>query len=574
MYWITEGTFYRQNISMYSNATCFASVHPEIQELFKVTYTSIGVFSINPFDENQFAYSIDSNGSELFALYIHDIGLNSTLLISNNTYNSLEWAQEGLKTLVYYNIVDEISGTPRFIYSTCISCHLKTKVAVYKEDDISLITELESSSDGSLIILKVSGQVTSECLVMSRINSTGFKSITGRKSNVYTQIDYGTNNYYIRTNENADTFKILKLNSAGFQTLWYDNEIYCDDFTLFENFLVIFGWRNASRVIKLLDLWNLLIRELDILNSVSSIAKLKHKYKSNYFRFSNSSFLDQVNYYSVDLDTRVITRLSATNDGFSKSFIQSRIYVPSQDNVLIPITLCFNKTFHDKLLMNVYGAYGGISTPDFNADIFPLLNRGFVYAICHPRGDADFGPDWYKKGKFQFKINSIKDTIACMKGLVDLGYVEKGKIALSARSAGGLVAGGVMNIDQEYASVIVAQVPFVDSIGDMIDEKVPWTAYEWTEWGDPRRDEGIFKAMLEYSPYHNLKLCGTKSMMVTAGMNDARVAVWEPVKYVARMRRVCSIKSNLLLRVDEGGHQVSDRMNEIAHIYAFILDRI
>ena len=39
--------------------------------------------------------------------------------------------------------------------------------------------------------------------------------------------------------------------------------------------------------------------------------------------------------------------------------------------------------------MYAYGAYGGVNEVEFDANLFSLLDRGWVYAFAHIRGDAD-----------------------------------------------------------------------------------------------------------------------------------------------------------------------------------------
>jgi oligopeptidase B len=66
---------------------------------------------------------------------------------------------------------------------------------------------------------------------------------------------------------------------------------------------------------------------------------------------------------------------------------------------------------------------------------------------------------------------------------------------------------------------------------------------------------------------------------VTAGLNDPRVAYWEPAKWVAKLRAVRKGSSTILLKTNMGfGHGgASDRYESIredALRYAFILDRL
>src|SRR6185437_17016223 len=102
-------------------------------------------------------------------------------------------------------------------------------------------------------------------------------------------------------------------------------------------------------------------------------------------------------------------------------------------------------------------------------------------------------------------------------------------------SAGGLLQGAAMGLAPHRWAGVVAEVPFVDCVNSMLDETAPLTVIEWDEWGDPRRPED-FAWMMAYSPYDNPPLGYRPPLLVTGSVNDPRVLVHEPAKWVARLR--------------------------------------
>jgi oligopeptidase B len=85
--------------------------------------------------------------------------------------------------------------------------------------------------------------------------------------------------------------------------------------------------------------------------------------------------------------------------------------------------------------------------------------------------------------------------------------------------------------------------------------------------------------MLSYSPYDNVERKAYPTMLVTTGLNDPRVAYWEPAKWVARMRTMKTDDNVLILRTNMGaGHGGSsgryDALREQAFRYAFILHNL
>ena len=86
--------------------------------------------------------------------------------------------------------------------------------------------------------------------------------------------------------------------------------------------------------------------------------------------------------------------------------------------------------------------------------------------------------------------------------------------------------------------------------------------------------EDEFKALLEMDSYHHLK-DGVKypATLSTAGVNDPRVIVWEPAKFVARLQAANASENPILFRVDyESGHGSDAKtkaFNEFADIMSF-----
>jgi oligopeptidase B len=123
---------------------------------------------------------------------------------------------------------------------------------------------------------------------------------------------------------------------------------------------------------------------------------------------------------------------------------------------------------------------------------------------------------------------------------------------------------------------VMAEVPFVDVVTTMLDASLPLTVIEYDEWGNPQ-DPEAYAYMRSYSPYDNIAVQDYPHMLVTAGLNDPRVAYWEPAKWTAKLRAMKTDQNRLLLRTNMGaGHAGAsgryDVLREIAFKYAFILD--
>lgn len=128
----------------------------------------------------------------------------------------------------------------------------------------------------------------------------------------------------------------------------------------------------------------------------------------------------------------------------------------------------------------------------------------------------------------------------------------------------------------------------------MFDSSIPWTAFEFEEWGNPN-DPEIYETMKMYCPYSNIdgeKLANNEypDILVIGGMNDARVAYFEPLRLVAKMRNerdFYRIKNNMettssdrkiLLQLEDVGHDGSGgiyaTLDSLAFQYAFLISKL
>ncbi len=138
------------------------------------------------------------------------------------------------------------------------------------------------------------------------------------------------------------------------------------------------------------------------------------------------------------------------------------------------------------------------------------------------------------------------------------------------------MTGAVANEAPELWGAVVSHVPFVDVLNTILDETLPLTEIEWSEWGNPIADKVAFELIRSYSPYDQVRRQAYPPMLVTAGLNDPRVTYWEAAKYVAKLRALKTDDNPLLLKTNMGaGHAGRsgryDSLREVAEEYAFVL---
>jgi oligopeptidase B len=300
-------------------------------------------------------------------------------------------------------------------------------------------------------------------------------------------------------------------------------------------------------------------------------------------RFNYTSLITPRSIYDYNMQTRTreLKKQDEVLGGYDPSrYSSERILARAPDGTSIPMSLVYRKgTVRDgknPTLLYGYGSYGASSDPGFSSNRVSLLDRGFIYAIAHIRGGGEMGRLWYDDGKLLKKKNTFNDFIACAEHLIAEKYTAPDHLAIQGGSAGGLLMGAVTNMRPDLFHAVVAQVPFVDVINTMSDPSIPLTVIEYEEWGNPNQREA-YDYMLSYSPYDNVERKAYPNILITAGLNDPRVAYWEPAKWAAKLRATKTDRKCLLLKTNMGaGHGGAsgryDRLKEVAFDYAFVLD--
>jgi prolyl oligopeptidase len=226
------------------------------------------------------------------------------------------------------------------------------------------------------------------------------------------------------------------------------------------------------------------------------------------------------------------------------------------------------------VLLAAYGSYGLSQFPAFGTRTMATVPNGIDYAVCHVRGGGELGEAWRLGGKDANKPNTWRDLIACGEDLIARGYTRKDLLFIFGGSAGGITMGRAMEERPDLFAGVLDLVPGANATRSEFSaggpENIP-------EFGTVKDAQG-FKNLLAMDSVLNVKP-GVKypPIMITTGLNDPRVASWEPAKLAARLRTAGPTEP-VLLRVDEkAGHGIGSTKTQNDELYAdivtFILSR-
>jgi len=252
----------------------------------------------------------------------------------------------------------------------------------------------------------------------------------------------------------------------------------------------------------------------------------------------------------------------------------------SKDGTKVPVNILMKKgTKRDganPVLLYGYGAYGVNETPRFSLFNRVWLDHGGIFAAVNLRGGGEFGEAWHLAGNLADKQNVFDDMIAAAEHMIARGYTRADKLAALGGSNGGLTMGAIFTQRPELFRAIVSVVGIYDMLRV---ELTPNGAFNVTEFGTVK-DPAHFKALLAYSPYHNVK-DGTAypAILITTGENDGRVDPYESRKMAARLQAANPKGRPALLRVsmDTGhgiGTSLEKRVEETADEIAFLMSQL
>lgn len=501
---------------------------------------------------------------------------------------AIEWANDN-KT-VYYIKKDAQTLRSFQVYRHVLGTPQSSDELVFEEKDERFEVDLDKSLNNKYILIVAASSTTTEYLLIDAdaTNPTPQVFLKREQGHEY-ELQVHTNGFYILTNKNAENRKVVFSKPLPTSIETCVEIIPTDKDRLIESIVVVNSHlfaeerTNGLEQIRLLDLSNNSSQYIKVNEETYTIGIWEiNNYNTTRIEYSYNSMTTPTTLYSQDLKTgekSLIYQYELLDKNFKPSDYESkRIWAVANDGTKIPISLVYKKGTDlstAPCFLYGYGSYG-ITIPDvFSATRLSLLDRGFVHAVAHIRGEKYMGEQWYQNGKFLAKRNTFSDFINCAEYLGMQHFCDPEKIYINGGSAGGLLMGAVVNTAPYLFKGVIADVPFVDVVTTMLDETIPLTVGEYEEWGNPN-EEQYYYYMLSYSPCDNIRKMDYPNLYITTSYHDSQVQYWEPLKWIAKIREYRT-NSNLLLmdcNMDAGhggGSGRSSERLEIAKMYTFIL---
>lgn len=554
-------------------------------------YFNLGSLTVS--EDNKLAlFSTDLIGRRQYTLQVKNLETGEILGDKiENTTGGATWANDN--QTFFYTKKDDVTLRSDKIYRHSLGAKSSADVLVFHEKDETFNTFVYKEKSNKYLIIGSGSTVSNEYRFLDANNPKGeFKLFQKRERDLEHNISYYNGDFYIVTNKDGATnFKVMKCSEkATSKENWVDliphrKDFFVEDVEIFKNYLVISERNNGLNKLRIMS-WDKTKDYYLPFESETYVAytTTNLEFDTEILRYGYQSMItpnSTIDFNMTSQEKTVLKEQQVLGGKFDKNnYTEERIWATAADGTKIPMSMVYRKGMKkdgkNPVLQYAYGSYGYTIDPYFSTSRLSLIDRGFVYVICHIRGGQYMGREWYENGKMLKKMNTFTDFVDCSKHLIKEKYTSAEHLYAQGGSAGGLLMGVITNLAPELYNGIVSQVPFLDVVTTMLDESIPLTTGEFDEWGNPKNKE-YYDYMLSYSPYDNLRAMAYPNILITSGFHDSQVQYWEPTKYVAKLRTLKTDKNKLFLdtNMDAGHGGASGRyeaLKEGAKVYAFILD--
>ncbi len=297
-----------------------------------------------------------------------------------------------------------------------------------------------------------------------------------------------------------------------------------------------------------------------------------------YFTYSSYSVPDSV--YQLDLTsgTAALWRAPHVSGLTAHDYETTRVTYTGKDNTKIGMFIVSKREARrdgpQPAILEGYGGFDAPITPEFSPAVAAWLQMGGIYAQPNIRGGGEYGRDWHEAGTKKRKQASFDDFISAAEYLIAQGWTRASRLAITGHSNGGLL---VAAVEEQRPDLFAAAVPRA-AVTDMLRFRESRIGKRFeSEYGSVD-NQGEFKAMFAYSPYHNVQPnIDYPATLVITGDHDDVVFPAHSFKFVAAMQYANPRGRPILLSVElgtghEGSHSVAQTIEDTASMTAFILE--
>jgi len=297
--------------------------------------------------------------------------------------------------------------------------------------------------------------------------------------------------------------------------------------------------------------------------------------------FAYASFNAPTTIYRYETTTGAATVFREPMVDFAgEEYSVEQFFYRSKDGTRVPMFVTRRRDVPlDGTAPTVLYGYGGFNiaeTPGFSVAVAGWLEMGGIYAVGNIRGGSEYGEAWHKAGTKLEKQNVFDDFIAAAEYLIAEGFTSTPRLAILGGSNGGLLVGAVTN---QRPELFGAALPAV-GVMDMLRFHQFTAGRFWVDDYGSAEDPDEFRALLAYSPYHNVRP-GTQypPTLISTADTDDRVVPGHSFKYAAALQAAQAGDAPVLIRIEtRAGHgagtSTEKEIEEWADRWAFLVEHL
>ncbi|MCC8088580.1 MAG: prolyl oligopeptidase family serine peptidase [Rikenellaceae bacterium] len=434
------------------------------------------------------------------------------------------------------------------------------------------------SEDGKYLVIIASEGTSGDGIIIINLTDGSTERLIEEFSSDYRYISCRNDILMLITNESASNGRIIGVNllTKKITEIVPEKDIVLEDAVIFDKGFILKYVKDVNNCLIYQDIETGIEKEIFTPHN-GSIFLHKGTDSSAVF-FSVKNYLNPATVYLATDKNIAPYKFKTSELPFNpEDFITKQIFYDSPDGTKIPMFISHKKDIKTdgSNPLHLYG-YGGFNislTPEFSPANLFFMEQGGVYAVANIRGGGEYGEQWHRQGMLENKQNVFNDFIAAAEYLIDQGYTNSSKLAISGGSNGGLLVAACMIQRPELFAVVIPRV----GVLDMLRYHKFTVGWGWiVEYGcsDNKND---FEYLYKYSPLHNIKN-GTPyppTLVMTADHDD-RVVPAHSFKFTAALQNAQSGENPVIIRIDrDAGHGAGKSRDkiivEMTDMYSFIL---
>jgi prolyl oligopeptidase len=540
------------------------------------------------------AYSTAASGSDWNEIKVRDIdsGKDTDDIVKWVKFSSTAWLHDG--SGFFYSRYDEPKEATKLadvnyfqkLYFHKVGTPQSADTLVYdRPDHKDWGFGAEVSEDGKYLVITASQGTENK-------NRVYYKELSRKDAKVvplledfdaaYNFIGNDGSVFWFRTERNAPRGRIVSIDTRkpgvlNWKQIVPESGNTMVSASIVNNQLLVDYLSDAHSLVKVFDLKGKPLHDIE-LPGLGTAGGFNGKRADTETFYSYTSFTTPSTIYRYDLKTNKSSVYRQPKVDFDPAVFETRQeFFTSRDGTKVPMFIVAKKGLKldgsNPTYLYGYGGFNISLTPSFSVANLAWLEMGGVYVMANLRGGGEYGESWHAAGTKLQKQNVFDDFIGAAEWLIEHKVTSPAKLSIGGGSNGGLLVGAAMTQRPELFAAAIPQV----GVMDMLRFHKFTIGWAWTSDYGSSDNADEFKALVKYSPLHNLKkgTCYPATMITTADHDD-RVVPAHSFKFAATAQAdQAPGGAPILIRIDSkaghgAGKPTTKQIEEVADRWGFL----